>query len=72
YRIDFEKMKQSVTDLGKLILTIQGDGDFAAAKKLVEEKGSIREVLQNDLNRINAAGIPKDIVFEQGKEVLGL
>jgi hypothetical protein len=28
--------------------------------------------LRTDLNRVNAAGIPVDIVFKQGKEVLGL
>jgi len=28
--------------------------------------------LQKDLDRINEAGIPKDIVLEQGADVLGL
>ena len=41
-------------------------------KKLIEEKGFIREKLQNDLDRIGEAGIARDIIFEQGPEVLGL
>lgn len=72
YRVDFEKMKQAMFDLSATILKIQGDGDYESAKSLIEEKGFIREALQNDLNRIGQAGIPRDIVFEQGADVLGL
>jgi hypothetical protein len=72
YRVNFEKMKQAMLDLSETILTIQGDGDYEKAKQMIEEKGFIREALQRDLNRINEAGIPRDIVFEQGAEVLGL
>ena len=72
YRVDYEKMKQAMLDLSADILKIQGDGDYATAKSLIEEKGFIREALQKDLDRIGEAGIPRDIVFEQGAEVLGL
>lgn len=72
YRVDYDKMKQAMLDLSNTILTIQGDGDYETAQKLIDEKGYIREALQNDLDRIGEAGIPRDIVFEQGPEVLGL
>ncbi|MCK3686049.1 Zn-dependent hydrolase [Maribellus sp. YY47] len=72
YRVDFEKMKQAMLDLSRTILTIQGDGDYETAKKMIEEKGFIREALQKDLDRIGESGIPRDIVFEQGPEVVGL
>ncbi|WP_430972107.1 dipeptidyl-peptidase 3 family protein [Sunxiuqinia rutila] len=72
YRVNFEKMKQAMLDLSDLVLTVQGDGDYAQAKTLIEEKGFVREGLQADLDRIGEAGIPVDIVFEQGPEVLGL
>lgn len=72
YRVDYEKMKQAMFDLSDLILTVQGDGDYEKAKSMIAEKGFIREALQNDLNRIGDAGIPRDIVFEQGPEVVGL
>lgn len=72
YHVNFEKMKQAMFDLTDLILTIQGDGDYAKAKALIDEKGFIRPELQKDLDRIENAGIPKDIVFEQGPEVLGV
>ena len=72
YRVDYDKMKKAMLDLSKTILKIQGDGDYTAAKAMIEEKGFIREALQKDLDRIGEAGIPRDIVFEQGAEVLGL
>jgi len=61
-----------MNSLGKEILVIQGNGDYDAAKAMVEELGVIKEQLQLDLNRINEAGIPRDIRFKQGKEILGL
>ena len=72
YRVNFEKMKQAMFDLSKQILTIQGDGNYELSKKMIEESGSIREELQHDLNRIGEAGIPVDIVFEQGPKILGI
>jgi len=72
YRVDYEKMKQAMLDLSADILKIQGDGDYETAKALLKEKGYIREALQKDLDRIGAAGIPRDIIFEQGADVLGL
>lgn len=72
YRVNFEKMKEAMLSLSEAILKIQGDGDFNAAKKLIEEKGFIREELQKDLDRIGDEGIPRDIVFQQGPDVLGL
>ncbi len=72
YSIDMEKMKAASAELTQMILKIQGDGDYAAAKKLVQNMGIITADLQADLDRVDAAGIPVDIVFEQGPEQLGL
>jgi hypothetical protein len=69
YRVNYEKMKEAMFSSSEQILKIQGDGDYATAKKLIEEQGFIREELQKDLDRIGEAGIPRDIVFEQGAEV---
>ncbi|QNF33556.1 Zn-dependent hydrolase [Adhaeribacter swui] len=72
YRVDFEKMEQAMNKLSEKILTLQGDGDYAGVKQLLTEQGQISPELQNDLNRLAQAEIPVDVVFEQGKEVLGL
>ncbi len=61
-----------MTALSREILTIQGDGDYDRAATLIGEQGVIGGELQGDLDRLATAGIPVDIVFEQGVEVLGL
>ena len=72
YRVDFDKMQVAVDSLSAKILTLQGDGDYAGAKALQDELGGISPALQSDLDRIQQANIPVDIVFRQGREVLGL
>ncbi|MDH5610804.1 MAG: Zn-dependent hydrolase, partial [Cyclobacteriaceae bacterium] len=72
YRVDFEKMTEAMNALSELILTLQGDGNYEGVAQLVAEKGIIKPELQNDLEQLAAAGIPVDIIFEQGVEILGL
>jgi len=72
YKINRENFETSMDQLSNLILTLQGDGDYDKVAALVTDKANIREGLQSDLDRLSDAGIPVDIVFKQGKEVLGL
>ena len=70
YRVDFEAMSRAVEELSRLILTLQGDGDYAGVDALMTERGFVPPELQTDLDRIDGMGIPRDVVFEQGVEVL--
>ena len=70
YRIDFEAMREATNGLSELILTLQGDGDHDGAAALLAEKGVVDPALQADLDRLGSAGIPVDIIFEQGESVL--
>ena len=72
YRVDIEKLEAATEALGKQILILQGDGNYAAAAELVDAEARIDSVLQSDLDRLSEAGIPVDITFEQGLSVLGL
>jgi len=72
YRIDFERMQEAMNALSRLLLTLQGDGDYAGAVELVNTMGVIGETLQADLDRLTQANIPVDITFNQGAAVLGL
>src|SRR5699024_7956307 len=72
YKVNFDKMQDAVKSLSHLILTLQGNGDYAGVAKLVKEKGKIGPPLQKDLNRLEKANIPVDIIFEQGADVLEL
>lgn len=70
YAIDFEKMKVAVEKLAGDILKHQGDGDYEAVKAWLGEMSVIHPELQDDLDKVNAAGIPTDIYFNMGPQVL--
>jgi hypothetical protein len=72
YLINFEKMTQAINSLTSIILTIQGDGDYNRAVTFMQQYGQMDDDLKNALKRIEEKDIPVDIVFEQGKSVLGL
>lgn len=72
YKVNFDKMKAAVESLEGTILKIQGDGDKAAAKAMLDKALSIDAQLQASLDKVANENIPRDIVFKQGKSVLGL
>jgi len=72
YRVDVAKMREAMNALSERILTLQGNGDYDGVDAFVTQYGNISAELQQGLDRVNAAGIPVDVVFEQGREVLGL
>jgi len=72
YRVDFDRMQQAMSALSRLLLTLQGDGDYEGALQLTNAKGTIGDQLQADLDRLTRANIPVDITFNQGVSELGL
>jgi hypothetical protein len=71
YKIDYDKFGSAMIDLSKLILTLQGNGNKLAVEQAQKENAVISTELQGDLNRLSKLGIPVDLVFEQGVDVLG-
>ncbi|MEO5566187.1 MAG: Zn-dependent hydrolase [Luteimonas sp.] len=72
YRVDFERMHEAMNALSQKLLTIQGDGDYAQAKQLTDSMGVVKPELASALKVLDKAGIPVDVKFEQGLDVLGL
>lgn len=72
WHIETDRMPAAVRALAARLLTLQGDGDYAAVAAFVTEYGHSTSELDASLARIGSAGIPVDVVFEQGLGVLGL
>lgn len=70
YSIDFDKMKLAVEKLGGEILVAQGDGNYDFVKEWIATDGIIKPTLQQDLDKVNSMGIPKDIYYEMGPQYL--
>jgi hypothetical protein len=72
YAVNMDKMKDAIAGLSALILRLQGDGNKEGVIALMKKDGNVAEALQADLDRLSTAGIPVDVVFEQGLDVLGM
>ena len=72
YKVDFDRMEEAMAALSRLLLTLQGDGDYDGALELTNGQGVIGDQLQGDLDRLTRANIPVDITFKQGIAELGL
>jgi len=72
YRVDPERFASAVEALAAKILILQGDGDYGSVVDFVRTYGSEGTELRADLDRLSEIGIPTDVVFVQGADVLGL
>ena len=72
YSINMDKMGVAMAKLSRLILTLQGDGDYEKVDQLIATHGDIKAELAKDLEKLSKANIPVDVTFKQGKDVLGL
>ena len=72
YKVDLERMGEAVDELAGVILKFQGDGDYDGLGEFMETYQLVGDTLRDDLDRLREAGIPVDVVFEQGTDVLGL
>ena len=59
FAVDHAKIKGAVRDLVGELLTIEAEGDYARAKKLLEEQGVLRPAVKAAIDKL--ADLPTDI-----------
>ncbi|HOV10153.1 MAG TPA: Zn-dependent hydrolase [Bacteroidales bacterium] len=72
YTVDVAKMNEAMNQWAKTILVFQGNGDYEGVAAYRKANAMVNSQLQKELDGLKSANIPKDVVFEQGKDVLGL
>ena len=72
YTINPDKVQAASDSLARLIITIQGDGDYDKAGEIMDKYMIMTDDLKADLQRLEDANIPVDVTWKQGKDVLGL
>jgi hypothetical protein len=72
YSVNPTKLEAAMEALSNKILTLQGNGDYEKVSELVAGYGLIKADLDSDLKKLSNEGIPIDVVFNQGVEVLGI
>ncbi|MBF0381666.1 MAG: Zn-dependent hydrolase [Magnetococcales bacterium] len=65
YRIDPQRMESATSLLIATILKFQGDGDYNGVVEFEKKYGTIGPQLSEDLQRLQSADIPLDLVFEK-------
>ena len=59
FSVDMSKIKTAVAELDHDLLTVEAEGNYAGAKKMLDELGVIRPALRKTLESLH--GIPTDI-----------
>jgi hypothetical protein len=72
YQVNVDEFESAIASLSNKLLVLQGEGQYQAVSDFVAAKGVMTEQLQADLDRLSKKSIPVDIVYNQGKRVLGL
>ena len=69
FSVDENKAKNAVRELDHDLLTIEAEGDYAAAKKMLDELGVVRPILKRALARLQ--DLPTDIepIFVTAEEL---
>jgi Peptidase family M49 len=69
FSVDMKKIKPAIADLDHDLLTIEAEGNYAAAKKMLDELGVVRPPLRKALDSLQ--GIPTDIepIFATAEEL---
>ncbi len=71
-KVDVAKMRSAIESLAAELLILQGDGNVDGVNTMLSGRGKIGDSLKTQIDGLNAANIPVDIVFDQGIRTLGL
>jgi hypothetical protein len=72
YSIKTDKMMEVIDKMLAKIIIIQGDGNYDEAKTWIDNDANIKALLKKDLEKLNKAKIPVDLIFDQGIKESGI
>jgi hypothetical protein len=69
FEVNFDKIKTAVRDLDRDLLTIEATGDYAGAKRLLDQMGVIRPNMQKALEGLKHIPVDIEPVFVTAKQI---
>jgi len=69
FAVDFNKIEGAVRDLTHDILTVEATGDYAGAKKMLDEMGSVSPAMRQSLDRLSDIPVDIEPVFVTANEL---
>src|SRR5207247_1776393 len=70
FSVDMAKIKAAVTDLDHDLLTLEAEGNYAGAKKVLDELGVVRPALRKTLDSLQAIPIDIEPIFVTAEELV--
>lgn len=69
YRIEFDKMRTAIKELASRLLTVEGDGNYAAARGMIDDMGHLDEKTKEAVHRLEKIPVDLEFVFTPGLHV---
>jgi hypothetical protein len=69
YEVNLDKIKSAVRDLDHDLLMIEAKGDYAGAKRMLDELGAIRPSMQKTLSSLNDIPVDIEPIFATAKDL---
>jgi hypothetical protein len=69
FSVDMQKIKGAIRDLDHDLLTLEAEGDYAGAKKMLDELGVVRPILKRALDRLSPIPIDIEPAFVTAEEL---
>jgi len=69
FAVDFGKIKQAVADLDRDLLTLEATGDYAGAKKMMEELAVLRPGIRKAIDRIGGVATDIEPIYVTAEQV---
>jgi hypothetical protein len=69
YEVNFDKVKSAVRDLDHDLLMLEAKGDYAGAKRMLDELGAIRPNMQKTLSTLNDIPVDIEPIFATANEL---
>jgi hypothetical protein len=71
FEVNFAKIRYAVRDLAHDLLTVEAQGDYVAAKRMLEDFGVMRPELSRALDRLQGTPVDIEPVFVTANELTG-
>jgi hypothetical protein len=69
YEVNLDKIKSAVRELDHDLLMIEAKGDYAGAKRMLDELGAIRPSMQKTLSSLNDIPVDIEPIFATAKDL---
>jgi hypothetical protein len=69
FEVNYSKVKQAVRDLTHNLLTLEAQGDYVGAKRMLEELGVMQPALTKTLDRLKSIPVDIEPIFVTADEL---